>query len=331
MKYKNTLLSHTDVDGLGSIILAQHFDLPFDKIVCYDYGFEDEANAVQVLYDSDNIVVADLALTPALHDDLLAKGKTVQVFDHHETSQWIAERPGCFWDDKRCGTKLFFDEYIKPRIGRYRPVVREFVDLVDIYDRWALESPLRPMSEDLQRVFVKYGSWDISDVLVRHDRYIMAMLRKLQKNEHFSWNTTELMYIRDAKASEDKAYDEALAMLQVRIDNKGYRFGVFSAWGKISMTCHRMLSVDNMNIDYLVCAQTFHGKWGTMSFRSREGKFNLMDLAGVAGHKASAGATLTPEDAQRFMQENLCFRYKEDLLPGDESTIIEPIWEGYPF
>jgi oligoribonuclease NrnB/cAMP/cGMP phosphodiesterase (DHH superfamily) len=326
--YSSILVSHSDADGLGSVILARHFGLPFDKIICFDYGFEDEAVAVQILYDSENIVVADLALTPSLHDDLLAKGKTVQVFDHHETSQWIAQKPGCVWDDKRSGTKIFFDEYVKPRIGRYRPVVREFVDLVDVYDRWDLASPLRPLSEDLQRVFVKYGNWDLDDALVRHDRYIMAMLRKLQNDTSFSWNNVELMYIRDAKASEDKAYNDAIAMLQIRRDNKGHRFGVYSSWGKISMVCHRILNVDNVDIDYLVVAQTFHNKWGTMSFRSREGKFNLMELARVAGHKASAGATLTPEDAQRFMRENLCFRYKSDLKTSDE-PVIEPVIEVF--
>ena len=324
MNYKNTLLSHTDCDGLGSIILAHYFNLPFDKIICYDYGFEDEDAAIQVLYDSNSIVVADLALTPALYDDLIAKGKSVRIYDHHETSQWISNKPDCVWDSKRSGTKIFFDEYVRQYTGRYKPVVREFVDLVDIYDRWDLASPLRPMSEDLQRVFVKYGDWSLDDALVRHDRYITAMLRKLQKEEHFGWNNVELMYIKDAKASEAKAYDEALAMLQVRRDNKGRKFGVFYAWGKISMTCHRMLNIDNMDIDYIVCAQTFHGKWGVMSLRSREGKFNLMELAGVAGHKASAGATLTPEDAQRFIREDLCFRYKSDLV-YDNEPIIEPI------
>ena len=267
--YKNTLISHTDADGLGSVILTHHFDLPFDKIICYDYGFEDEAAAIQVLYDSENIVVADLALTPALHDDLLAKGKNVRVFDHHETSRWIADKPGCVCDGTRSGTKIFFDEYVRPQVGRYRPVVREFVDLVDVYDRWDLASPLRPMSEDLQRVFVKYGNWDLDNALVRHDRYIMAMLRKLQNADHFGWNNVELMYIRDAKASEDRAYDEALAMIQIRTDNHGHRFGVFSAWGKISMPCHRILNVANMDVDYIVCAQTCHNKWGVMSFRSR--------------------------------------------------------------
>jgi len=323
MPYKNTLLSHTDADGLGSIILAHYFNLPFDKIVSYDYGFEDEEASVQVLRDSDNIIVADLALTPALHDELLEKGKSVRVYDHHETSQWISKKPDCVWDGKRSGTKIFFDEYVKPLVGRYKPVVREFVDLVDVYDRWDLASPLRPMSEDLQRVFVKYGDWSLEDALIRHDRYITAMVRKLQKDDHFSWNNVERMYIHDAKVSEDKAYEEALAMLQVRRDNKGRKFGICSLWGKISMVCHRMLNVDNMDMDYIVVAQAFQGKWGTMSLRSREGQFNLIELAGVAGHKASAGANLTPENAKRFLQENLCFRYKEDLKSDDDLIIEE--------
>jgi oligoribonuclease NrnB/cAMP/cGMP phosphodiesterase (DHH superfamily) len=323
MKYQNLLLTHSDLDGILSAILVECFDLPFDKIVSYDYGFEEERGLVSVIRDSQNIVVADISLTPALHEELLASGHSVQVFDHHDGTKWIAEKPGCVWDDKRSGGKIFFEEYVLPRVGRYKPIVREFVELVDVYDRWALESPLRPMSEDLQRVFVKYGNWNVDDNLARHDRFISAMVKKFQKQDKFSWNPTELMYIQEAKASEDKAYQEAISMLQIRRDNKGRRFGAYSSWGKISMVCHRMLNVDNMDVDYLVCAQTFHNKWGNMSFRSREGKFDLTELAGVEGHKASAGAILSPEDARRFMRENLCFRYKVDLKSSDES-VIEP-------
>jgi len=315
------LISHTDADGIGSVILTQYFNLPFDKIACYDYGFEEDAATIDGIARFDNIVVADLSLTPDLHEELLRRGKTVQVFDHHETSQWIAGKPGCVWGGKRCGTKIFFDEYVKPRAGRYKPVVREFVDIVDAYDRWDLASPLRPMSENLQRVFVKTGDWSIDDTLIRHDRFITYMLRKFQKDEHFTWNNVELMHIRQAKAAEDKAYEEALSMLQIRTDGKGRKFGVFSAWGKISMTCYRMLSVDNMDVEYLVCAQTFHGKWGKMSFRSREGEFDLTELAGVAGHKASAGASLTAEDAKRFVAENMRFRYKSDAKSEEEPVI----------
>lgn len=328
MKYQNLLCTHSDADGLGSVVLVDYFGLPFDKIVSFDYGFEEEQELASILRDSQNIVVADLSLTPALHDELLASGHSVQVFDHHDGTKWIAEKPNCIWDDKRSGTKIFFEEYVLPRVGRYKPVVREFVELVDCYDRWELSSPLRPMAEDLQRVFVKYGNWGLDDNLARHDRFIAAMSRKFAKQDKFSWNPTELMYIREAKESEEKAYQEAMAMLQTRYDNKGRKWGLFSAWGKISMTCHRILNIDKQDFVYLVCAQNFYNRWGTMSFRAREGEFDLTELAGVAGHKASAGATLTPEDAQRFMRENLCFRYKADLESENE-PIIEPVLETY--
>jgi oligoribonuclease NrnB/cAMP/cGMP phosphodiesterase (DHH superfamily) len=206
--------------------------------------------------------------------------------------------------------------------------VREFVELVDVYDRWDLESPLRPMSEDLQRVFVKYGNWGLDDNLARHDRFISAMTKKFQKQDKFSWNPTELMYIQEAKASEDKAYQEAMSMLQTRWDNKGRKFGVFSAWGKISMTCHRILNVDKQDFVYLVCAQNFRNVWGNMSLRAREGEFDLTELAGVNGHKTSAGAVLTSEEAHRFMAENLCFRYKADLKNENE-PIIEKYYDTY--
>jgi oligoribonuclease NrnB/cAMP/cGMP phosphodiesterase (DHH superfamily) len=324
MKYENLLITHSDCDGIASPVLVDTFNLPFDKIVSFDYGFEEEQELIEIIWDSKNIVVADISLTKALHDELLASGHSVQVFDHHEGTRWIEEKPGCVWDNKRSGAKIFFDEYVKPRVGRYRSSVREFIDLVDIYDRWVLESPLRPMSEDLQRVFVKYGNWGLDDNLARHDRFIAAMRKKLTSQDHFSWNPTELMYIQEAKASEEKAYNEAMNMLQKRVDNKGKKFSVYSSWGKISMTCHRMLNIEKMDVDYIVVVQTFHNKWGSMSFRSREGGFDLTELAGVNGHMASAGAILTPEDARRFMAENLCFRYKSDLKSEDE-PIIESV------
>jgi oligoribonuclease NrnB/cAMP/cGMP phosphodiesterase (DHH superfamily) len=320
------LLTHEDLDGIASIILIDALDLSFNKIISTNYGFEEEQKFISVIRDSKDIIVADIALTPEFHNELLAAGHSVRVFDHHDGTRWIAEKPGCVWDNKRSGAKIFFDEYVKPIVGRYKSSVREFIDLVDVYDRWDLESPLRSMSEDLQRVFVKYGNWGLDDNLARHDRFIAAIVKKFKKQDKFSWNQTELMYIQEAKKSEDKAYQEAMAMLQTRRDSKGRRFSVYSAWGKISMVCHRMLNIDKMDVSYIVCVQTFHGKLGQLSFRSREGEFDLTELAGVEGHKASAGASLSPEEIKRFMTENLCFRYKTDLKTDDE-PIIERCYE----
>jgi oligoribonuclease NrnB/cAMP/cGMP phosphodiesterase (DHH superfamily) len=326
--YSNLLCVHSDLDGISNEILAQFFNLNFDKTVSYDYEYFDDPIKVGVLSDADSIIFSDISPSQELYNSLISSGRTIRIFDHHDSSIWIKDKPGCVHDNNRSGAKIFFEEYILPvsKIGRFPRIVREFVELVSIYDLWRLDSPLRPMSEDLQRIFVKYGNWDLDDNLARHDRFITAMTRKLQRRGRFSWNPTELMYIQEAKASEDKAYQEAMSMLQTRRDNKGRKFGVFSAWGKISMTCHRILNIDKSDFVYLVCAQTFHNKWGNMSLRSREGDFDLTELTGVAGHKASAGAILTPEDAKRFMIENLCFRYKSDLKNSGE-PIIEPIIE----
>jgi oligoribonuclease NrnB/cAMP/cGMP phosphodiesterase (DHH superfamily) len=130
MKYKNLLLTHSDLDGIASPVLVDYFGLSFDKVVSFDYGFEEEQDAVSILRDSQNIVAADISMTPALHNELLDSGHSIQVFDHHDGSKWIAEKPNCVWDGKRSGTKIFFEEYVLPRVGRYKPVVREFVDLL---------------------------------------------------------------------------------------------------------------------------------------------------------------------------------------------------------
>jgi oligoribonuclease NrnB/cAMP/cGMP phosphodiesterase (DHH superfamily) len=316
------------LDGISNEILAQFFDLNFDKTVSYDYEFFDDPIKVKIFFDADNIVFSDISPNQELYNNLISSGKTIRIFDHHDSSAWIKDKHGCVHDSNRSGTKIFFEEYVLPvsNVGRFRSVIREFVELVSVYDLWQLDSPLRLMSEGLQRVFVKYGNWGLDDNLDRHDRFISAMIKKLQKQEHFAWNPTELMYIQEAKASEEKAYQEAMSMLQTRWDNKGRKFGVAALWGKISLVCSRILSTDKRNFAYLVVLQRFKNKWGNVSLRSREGDFDLTKLAGVEGHKASAGAILTPEDAQRFINENLCFRYKTDLQ-SESDAIIEKCYE----
>jgi oligoribonuclease NrnB/cAMP/cGMP phosphodiesterase (DHH superfamily) len=326
--YFNLLCVHSDLDGVSNEILSQFFNLNFDKTVSYDYEFFDDPVKVEIFSNADNIVFSDISPSQELYNSLISSGKTVRIFDHHESSVWIKDKPGCVHDNNRNGTKIFFEEYALPvsKVKRFRRAIREFVELVSVYDLWQLDSPLRPMSEDLQRVFVKYGNWGLDDNLARHDRFISAMRKKLVSQDRFSWNQTELMYIREAKISEDKAYQEAMSMLQTRWDNKGRKFGIAAMWGKISMVCHRILNVDKQDFVYLAALQCFHNKWGNVSLRAREGEFDLTELAGVNGHKASAGAILAPEDAHKFLDENLCFRYKTDLKAEDD-PIIEPAIE----
>lgn len=316
------LIFHTDLDGIGVGVLQEYFNLPFDKVLSCDYGFEADTAILEFMNNADEIVFADISIPENLYNSLIQKGKKIFIFDHHETSKWTQDKENCVWDDKRSGTKIFFDEYIKKLHSRYKPIVQEFVNLVDIYDRWDLKSPLREMSEDLQRVFVNMGEWNIKDAIVRHARFTRLMVRKFDKENNFNWGVVEKYHIKLARASEEKAYKSAVDILQIRKDNRGRKFAVFYAWGKISMTCHKFLNIDNLDVDYIICAQTFHNEWGVLSLRSREGQFDLLQLAGVNGHKAAAGAELTSDDAHRLIDENMCFKYKDEIK-NENDAIIE--------
>lgn len=315
------LIYHTDLDGIGVGVLREYFQLQFDDEASCDYGFETDDAMLASIDKATNIVMADISVSEDFYNKLISQNKTIRIFDHHETSKWLLGKKGCVWDDKRSGTKIFFDEYIKPLCRRYKPVVEEFVNLIDIYDRWVLQSLLRAMSEDLQRIFVKMGEWDLEDSIKRHSRFKVRMLKKLKTASAFKWDAVELYYINEAKKAEEAAYLDAVNMLQIRRDNRGHKFAVFYAWGKISNTCHRLLNVDKMDIDYVVCAQTFHDTWGVLSLRAREGGFDLLQLAGVGGHKAAAGAQLTENEAHDFIDKSMCFKYKEQIGEQEDSLI----------
>ena len=103
--------------------------------------------------------------------------------------------------------------------------------MVDIYDRWELESPLRKESENLQRVWTAYANWNCPDNIMQHDRFITQMCRKFTSQTEFSWNITEQSYIDTAIQKEETSYQQALNMIKDRTDNRGKKFGIWKAWG----------------------------------------------------------------------------------------------------
>ena len=308
---KRILISHTDLDGLGSIVLAKYFELPFDEIYSWDYEFEEIPQCKTIMESADEIIIADLSISEAAFDHLVSMGKKVVIYDHHATSSWLAKKLGSVHDESRCGTKIFFEEYVAPLVGRFKPIVREFVELVDVYDRWVLESPLRPEAENLQRAWSAYASWNSPDNMVRHDRFITQMIRKFDTYDHFCWNVTEENYINTAIQKEEKSFQDALACMQVRIDNQGRKFGVWKAWGRISSTASKILNRPENTFDYVICLQDSPDNWGKVSFRCLEGKFEVTKLASVGGHLAAGGTNLTPDEATLFWNNNMCFKYAD--------------------
>jgi oligoribonuclease NrnB/cAMP/cGMP phosphodiesterase (DHH superfamily) len=247
--------------------------------------------------------------------------KKITVLDHHETAKVLRGKAGCVIDETRSGTELFFDEYVGPRIGRYRPIVQEFVNLVGVYDLWKLESPLWPKALDLNRVMFKYACWNAAEVVDKHERFISAMMRKLINDKEFAFNPTELRYVEESKEKEEEAYRRALDTLKIRKDHWGRRFGVFLAWGKISITASRLLYETDYRLDYVIAVQDYNNEYGKLSIRARRGgDFYCTDLGLFGGHVEASGCTLSPDAALRLYNQDVCFRYKREIK--DENDIF---------
>ena len=313
------LISHRDLDGIGVIVLRDFFNLSFDAVYSWDYGFIDLPECKKIIDAADEIIMADLSIPEESYDELIKAGKHIEIYDHHDTASWLDKKQGSIHDESRCGTKIFFEEYVLPRVGRYKPIVKQFVDLVDIYDRWELESPLRKESENLQRVWTAYANWNCPDNIMQHDRFITQMCRKFTSQTEFSWNITEQSYIDTAIQKEETSYQQALNMIKDRTDNRGKKFGIWKAWGRISITASRILR-EREGYDYLICLQDSPDNWGKVSVRCLEEVFDVTQLASVGGHKAAGGTTLSSEDAFALWEKDMCFKYADEWKE-DESPI----------
>jgi oligoribonuclease NrnB/cAMP/cGMP phosphodiesterase (DHH superfamily) len=311
------LVSYVDLDGIGPILMEILYrkHLEFDRVINLDYGWEEDLEMVGELSKYKEVVFADMSCSLMQYDWWKVTEMIVRVFDHHETAKPLIGRPDCVIDMERCGTKIFWDEYVRPRIGRYRPIVDDFVDLVNTYDLWQIESLLWEKALDLNRVMYKYACWNADQFYNKHDRFITSLLRKLENDKEFTFTPTELRYIEESKAKEEDAFKRAKNTLKIRHDHWGQKFGVFLAWGKISITASRLLYESNENFDYVVAVQDYRDELGKLSIRSRRGgDFYCTDLGAFNGHVEASGCTITPEQARMFYEDDLlCFKYKREM------------------
>jgi len=318
---------HIDLDGIGAAVLEKlyHKQLGFDKVYYVDYGWEEDHELlIELSTKYKELVLADMSCTKLQFDWWVTTGIDVQVYDHHETAKELKGMPGCIIDDTRSGTEIFFYEYVCHRIDRFRPIVKDFVNLVRTYDLWQLDSPLWSKALDLNRVLFKYACWNASEFEYKHERFFNSMLRKLSNEKEFTFNATEQRYIEESKEKENEAYQRALETLKIRKDHWGRTFGVFLAWGKISITASRLLyeTPELSKLDYIIAVQDYNKEYGKLSIRARRGgDFYCTDLGLFSGHIEASGCTITPTQALHLYNQDVCFRYKREIK--DDINIFE--------
>ena len=155
-KIKRILVTHIDLDGISPIVLSMLYHIKFDLIYTWNYS---DINVTELInLHPEEIIMTDLSFEDENDmKKIIDTGIKIRVFDHHKTSEYLSKYDGCIVDMNRCGTKIFYEEYIKPFLKSKRitesSVVTEYVELVDIFDRWQNENSNWNRALDLNRFF----------------------------------------------------------------------------------------------------------------------------------------------------------------------------------
>ena len=263
-----TLITHTDLDGLGSVVLAKFYGITFKRIYMWDY----DKISMKVLSETKNVIMTDLSIPE--EDFLKIKDNGIQIFDHHDSSLYL-KKYGQICDTSRCGTRIFFEEYIKKH-EKYRENehVERFVHLVDVYDRWQEDSDDWEEALRLNRLF-----FSLSRVVFISDASELLKRKMI-------YNANEISLIESVEAEEDRLYEEALKELCICKDEKNACYGVFPCKTYQSIICNKILKSCS-EMDYVIG----YFPSGKISVRSKN-YFDLTQLKGIRGHKHAMGGYL---------------------------------------
>ena len=309
---KNSLISHVDLDGVSVVIVAKLLGLlemeDHPTLLDYSQLYVDEEETISAVPTNENyskVYYADLGISEPIYSSLTEfYGKeNVFFFDHHQQSLLFGDKENVYADENKCGTKIFYD-YLKS--GKRVPTILDnFVNIVDAYDRWLLDSPLREQSENLNRVLYRMVKWNAKNNYLKARPFIDYQIKKFlsqtgTKAREFFFTDYEKYQIQLAIEKEEREYQYALENVKKREDSQGREFLIFHGSSKISYICNRMLK-ENPHSQYVVAVNTFTGNprvreiTGRISVRSREDEFDCTHLKGVEGHIAAAGGMLNPQ------------------------------------
>ncbi len=307
------LVTHVDLDGIGSIILAKEFKLKIDHFMTVNYeDIDDEEFYQKYLLPYDKIYITDLAILESLFNSLKKSGKDFLIFDHHERTKLIYDMDNdkVFFDLEKSGTKLFLEYLNKNK--RITRNIKEFVELIDTYDMWKTKDKLWNKAKSLNGLMYLSMNYYVKD----YQKYLPFIQTQLQKFNHikdgFYFTEKEKILIERAKLKEKIEIEKALKTLKLRKDDKDKNFGLFKASSKISNTCSFILE-NNTNIDYIICINTYNIRNGKISVRTARDDFDVRDLKDIDGHKKAGGGFLSIEDIEKLWLGEISFlEYKNE-------------------
>jgi len=318
---RTIIFSHeSDIDGLGCVVLSK---LAFGDVDCI---FAPNIEKVESMFrefieshkmdEYDDIYVTDLALyDPSL--TMVAKSSLkdkVHVFDHHQRAiddgmnrypfTKIVENDG---NEKKCGTKLFYEYLIQNDLIINSTAISEFVELTRLEDTWEWKNsgPVGNQAHDLAILFNAIGL----------DNYISSMPSKLLSNPtSFEFSEEEKVLIKNKKEEYKKFLQSIILSAEYFWDENANKFGiVFADYEYRNELAEYIKQQGNPEaIKYFIIVAMNKGEFGQKSYRSIEDNFDVNEVAmrhGGGGHPEAASVNITEEQKIK----SLVLKKKESL------------------
>ena len=281
--------THGDLDGAAAALVGAYIFPSDDREVTYcQYGSGSDSVDVRItkfLQDvgegkdrADMLLITDICPSPEVCagiETLKDKFEEVVVQDHHGTTAWAAKYD---WmeheaNNERCGATMLLDWG-----GMSDNLIRGFVDAVDAYDRWQLDSPHRERGERLN-VLYKFLGFELflkeftANFTADQDGWLSHLLGTLQARLKGAVNATIKNQMKGAvHLDKNKKRYAFLSIISPHASEIGH--GILDAFPDVDYVVMAMPGID------------------AVSMRSRDGGVDVSEIAkanGGGGHAAAAG------------------------------------------
>lgn len=303
------LITHTDLDGIGCAILAIYFD-NFDYIYSINYNSIDDYIDLINLSPENQYVITDLSLSEEQFCRI-NKISNVTIIDHHKSSNYLQKYKNQFVDVSKCGTKLFYEKYYKSINKNSK--IDKFVEIVNINDLWLFNKYNFEINYNLNRLFVemKNSSGFIEKIQIYnhglsnsiYKSFIELIINKfLSKSSVFNYSINDLKFIDNQKQLENESKKHAEAVLQIRTDINGNKFGLTGIINGLTSLTGSYLLNKYSELKYIVLY--FPTYLQVLSVRSIN-DFDCTQIPKINGHKNAAGGSFSEKFIKRLIKSKI--------------------------
>lgn len=293
------LLTHTDLDGVGSpVVLKYIFKQTEDELLYIHYtnNGKVESTIESIIEkrgtDGYKLFICDHSPVREMYDKMVELNMDFHIFDHHKSSQ-VAGLPHVTLDIEQCATQLFFNYLISEVIGEaswFSATVKthlgKFVYHVNDYDMWHHESP---HTKRLNELLYEVGITDF--------------VNRFAVTPHPVFTEGEELVVSIAEKKREKYIERAIDSAVLHTDHDKKRFAVIFAESHQSELGNQ--ANEKLETDYVFmvnaqsCKVSLRGK-DTVDVSLIAKHFSDILETNSGGHKAAAGFGFNPEQLPKL-------------------------------